>query len=154
VNSPVFPSLLVDDTRFFLSHPEGQPQSGYVKGTADSPKILVIDDEAAIADTLTEILAGSGFDALAFYGGESAIEFARKHCPDIVLSDIVMPKLNGVETVIAIRELCPTTHILLLSGQAGIADILQHARARGYEFELIPKPVHPDALLKRLSEFR
>jgi len=110
----------------------------------------VIDDEASIADSLTEILNSQGFEARAFYRGQSAIDFARQNCPDIVLSDVVMPKLNGVETVLAIRQLCPATRILLFSGQAGTTNILQQARERGHEFELLPKPLNPDVLLKKL----
>ena len=110
----------------------------------------MIDDEASIADSLVEILTSQGFEARAFYRGQSAIEFARKSCPDIVLSDVVMPKLNGVETVLAIRQLCPATRILLFSGQAGTTNILERAREGGHEFELLTKPLHPDALLKKL----
>ena len=114
-------------------------------------RVLVIDDEIAIADSLTEILNVSGYDAFAFYNGDDAIEFARRHCPDLVISDVIMPKLNGVDTVLSIRKLCPATRILLFSGQAGTAEILQKAHAKGHQFELLPKPIHPDALLKKLS---
>src|SRR5262245_17386166 len=107
----------------------------------------------SIADTLAEILRGAGYDAVPFYAGQPAIDFARQDCPDIVLSDVVMPKLNGVDTVLAIRELCPATRILLFSGQASTSDILEQARAKGHEFELLPKPVHPDEILKKLSEY-
>jgi DNA-binding NtrC family response regulator len=154
VNTPVIPDLFFSDTRFFFGHPEGKPQSDSTQDETKSPKILIIDDETSIADSLAEILSTSGFDAFAFYGGQSAIDFARNHCPDIVLSDIVMPKLNGIETVMKIREICPSTRILLFSGQAGIANILQHARALGHDFELLPKPVHPEVLIKKLSELK
>jgi DNA-binding response OmpR family regulator len=112
---------------------------------------MVIDDETEIADTLAEILIAHGYDALAFYSGKTAIDFARNQCPAFVVSDVIMPKMNGVDTVLAIRELCPDARILLFSGQAGTRDILAHARAKGHEFELLPKPIHPDQLLKRLS---
>ena len=65
-----------------------------------------------------------------------------------------MPRRNGVETVVAIREFCPATRILLFSGQAGTADILEEARAHGHQFELLPKPIHPDLLLKKLASFK
>lgn len=127
-----------------------ESQSESSKTQKPARRILVIDDEASIADTLAEILTSQGFEATAFYRGQSAIDFARKNCPDIVLSDVVMPKLNGVETAVAIRQLCPATRILLFSGQAGTTNILEHAREGGHEFELLPKPLHPDALLKKL----
>jgi len=101
-----------------------------------------------------EILRAHGFEASAFHAGQGAIDFVRQACPDIVLSDVVMPKMNGVDTVLAIRELCPRTRILLFSGQAGTANLLERARASGHEFELLPKPLHPDDLLKRLSSPR
>ena len=114
-------------------------------------RILIVDDECSIADSLAEILNVNGWDAIACYSGVDAIEYARKRCPDIVISDVVMPKLNGIETVLAIRELCPTAKILLFSGQAGTTDILREARAKGHNFELVPKPIHPDLLLKKIS---
>jgi CheY-like chemotaxis protein len=154
VNTPAITTFLFNDTRLFFSHPGDKEQSDSPECQRKSPSILVIDDEKSIADTLTEILSHSGFDAFPFYGGQSAIDFARKHCPDIVLSDIVMPNLDGIETVIAIREMCPSTHILLFSGQANVGNILQHAQARGHDFELLHKPVHPDELLQRLSELK
>jgi CheY-like chemotaxis protein len=128
---------------------ERRSESSRVK--ASSRRILVIDDEVSIADTLAEILRIAGYDAHPFYAGQPAIDFARQGCPDIVLSDVVMPGLNGVDTVLAIRESCPATRILLLSGQATTVDILQHARAKGHEFEVLPKPVHPNEILQKLS---
>lgn len=122
---------------------------------AEGPRrIFVIDDEFKIADSLTEILNNNGYEAKAFYTGQSAIDSARIECPDLVLSDVVMPKLNGVETVIAIRKLCPRTRVMLLSGQATTADILKKARAKGYQFHLLPKPIHPDRLLKELAALK
>jgi CheY-like chemotaxis protein len=88
---------------------------------------------------------------VAFHDGQSAIESARSQCPDIVVSDVVMPELNGVDTVTAIHEFCPEVRIVLLSGQALTVDILNKARASGREFEVLPKPIHPYLLLKKIS---
>jgi DNA-binding NtrC family response regulator len=131
--------------------PIGKSRSKPVRKERHSKRILVIDDERAIADSLTEILADSGYEALAFYDGYAAIDSAKAQCPDAVISDVVMPKLNGVDTVVAIQKICPNSRVLLFSGQAGVADILANARARGHSFELIPKPIHPDQLLRKLS---
>jgi len=155
LNSPVvFPDFLLSGSEPPL--PRITPGSQFEpRKTTNKPKrILLIDDEAAITESLTEILNGAGYEALAFQDGYAAIESARHLCPDIVLSDVVMPKLNGVETVIMIRQICAATRIVLFSGQSGTADILQKARSKGHEFELLPKPIHPDDLLKRLSALR
>jgi DNA-binding response OmpR family regulator len=81
-------------------------------------RILVIDDEPAIADSLTQVLNQAGYEAIAFLNGHAAIDSVRQMCPDIVLADVMMPKLNGIETVLMIREICPVTRILLFSGQS------------------------------------
>lgn len=143
-------SSLSGNWKPFFSAKARESQSESSKTQRTAPRILVIDDEVSIADSLVEILRSQGFEATAFYRGQSAIDFARKSCPDIVLSDVVMPKMNGVETALAIRQVCPATRILLFSGQAGTTNILERAREGGHEFELIPKPLHPDALLKKL----
>ena len=113
-------------------------------------KVLVVDDEALIADSMAEILNRNGFEAIATYSGSNAIDLAREMCPDIVMSDVLMPRINGVQAAIAILESCPAARVLLFSGQAATADILQKARAAGHEFELLPKPIHPQQLLNRL----
>ena len=116
-----------------------------------APRILVVDDERLVADTLSEILRRFKYDAFPFYNGETAIEAARQRCPDVVLSDVIMPRLNGVETVLKIREICPRARVILLSGNAATADLLRQAHSQGHDFELLAKPVHPDDLLRYLQ---
>lgn len=113
-------------------------------------RILVVDDEKLVADSLSEILKRFHYDAVPFYNGETAIEAARRQCPDVVLSDVMMPQFNGVETVVRIREICPGARVLLLSGHAATADLLKQARSEGHDFELLAKPLHPEELLRRL----
>jgi CheY-like chemotaxis protein len=117
-----------------------------------APRILVVDDEKVIADTIVQILNRNGFIAEAAYGGQEAIEKARRHCPELVLSDVLMPQVDGVEAAIAIRKLCPEARIILFSGQAATVEILARARERGHNFELLPKPIHPTQLIKHLRE--
>lgn len=117
---------------------------------ARSLRVLVIDDERLVADSLSEILKRFDYDAMPCYNGETAIEAARRKCPDVVLSDVMMPRLNGIETVLKIREICPLARVLLLSGNAATADLLKEAQTQGHEFELLAKPLHPEELLRRL----
>jgi len=114
--------------------------------------VLVVDDERVIADTTKEILKRSGFDAHCAYDGRSGLEMAIQLSPDFVLTDVVMPNMNGVQLAIAIQKALPSTEIVLLSGQAGVTEILDRGRKEGYSFELIAKPVHPEKLLQRLSQ--
>src|ERR1700691_4867886 len=115
------------------------------------PKVLVADDERVIADTLAMILNQSGFDARAVYSSETALATAATFEPDMLISDVIMADLNGIDAAIRIRSLLPKIKILLFSGQAATADLLEKARAKGYEFEILAKPVHPQDLLSRLQ---
>jgi DNA-binding response OmpR family regulator len=114
------------------------------------PKVLVADDERVIADTLAIILNQSGFQATAGYSGEKAVETARTLQPDMLISDVIMTDLNGIDAAIKIRTMLPECKILLFSGQAATADLLDRARVQGHEFEILAKPVHPQDLLARL----
>jgi CheY-like chemotaxis protein len=112
--------------------------------------VLVVDDERVIADSITAILNRSGFDAIAKYGGGEAIGFLQQECPDIVLSDVVMPDQNGLQVADAARANCPGTRIVLISGNASTPNLLQHALPDGPKFELLAKPIHPLDLLRIL----
>ena len=114
------------------------------------PKVLVADDERVIADTLVIILNQAGFDATAVYSGESALEVAETLKPDMLISDVIMSSLDGIQTAIKIRAMLPSCKILLFSGQAATADLLDRARSQGHEFEILAKPVHPQDLLAKL----
>ena len=89
------------------------------------PKVLVADDERVIADTLAIILNQSGFDARAVYSGEKALELAETFQPDMLISDVIMADLNGIDAAIRIRGVPPKIKILLFSGQAATADLLK-----------------------------
>jgi CheY-like chemotaxis protein len=115
------------------------------------PRVLVVDDEQVIADTLAKILDINGYEASAVYSGTAAVETARTLQPDLVISDVIMQDMNGIEAAIHIRGFLPGCKILLFSGQAATADLLENARAQGHEFEILAKPVHPSDLLAKLK---
>jgi CheY-like chemotaxis protein len=118
--------------------------------TIAKPKVLVADDERVIADTLAMILNQSGFEARAVYSSEKALEVVPEFKPNMLISDVIMGEMNGIDAAIQIRTLLPNIKILLFSGQAATADLLEKARAQGYEFEILAKPVHPQDLLTKL----
>ena len=113
-------------------------------------KVLVADDEQVIANTLAIILNQAGFEARAVYSGEKAIEALESFQPDMLISDVIMTGMTGIEAAIATRDKMPACKILLFSGQAATADLLEKARQDGHEFEILAKPVHPTDLLAKL----
>ncbi len=113
-------------------------------------RVLVVDDEHLITDTLCAILNESGFEAVGAYSGIEALESAAKYQPHIVLSDVMMPRMSGVELGIELRNLYPEMKVILFSGQTATSGLIQRARADGHRFDLIPKPIHPRDLIARL----
>ena len=116
--------------------------------------VFVVDDEKLITDTLVTILQFSGYDATAFYNADTALAECQAVCPEFVISDVIMPGATGVELAVQIERRCPTCKILLFSGNAGTVDLLEAARERRYDFPLLMKPLHPDALLAKLDAMR
>ena len=114
-------------------------------------RVLIVDDEQLIANTLALILNRSGFEARAVYNGEDAVKTARLLFPDILISDVIMEGMTGIDAAIRISQIVPNCRVILFSGQAATADLLERAHADGHRFELLAKPVHPRALIERLS---
>lgn len=113
--------------------------------------VFVVDDENVIATTLAMILRlQGGFCARSFNQPQEALDAARLEAPDLLISDIVMPQISGIDLAIQIRECCPDCKILLFSGLASTADLLEAAKADGYDFDFLTKPVHPTELLIKI----
>jgi CheY-like chemotaxis protein len=106
-------------------------------------RLFVVDDEPTIAATLVTILRMNGYSARFFTRPIEALAAARHDAPDLLISDVNMPVLTGIELAILMRERYPELKILLLSGQLASRDLLELARTRGHGFPLMMKPVHP-----------
>jgi DNA-binding response OmpR family regulator len=126
------------------------------RSTADGdsfrPVVLVVDDESVIADTLSEILNRSGFTAMPAYDGESALESVLLMPPDLLITDVILPGMSGIDLAISVRRIFPDCKIILFSGQAATSDLLSSANSRGHHFSLLKKPIHPTELLAHVTE--
>src|ERR1700734_2952844 len=116
------------------------------------PTVFVVDDEPVIAETLYTILQRRGFAAKFFTNPMEALHAARTETPDLLLTDVVMPELSGIDLAISVQKDCPDCKVLLFSGQADTIDLLSDARKRGHHFKLLPKPIHPDVILHHIRE--
>jgi CheY-like chemotaxis protein len=114
--------------------------------------VLVVDDERIIADTLSMILEKSGYDVLTAYDGKTALELARAVPPSLLITDVMMPGMTGIELAISIVSTRTDCQVLLFSGQAATVDLLKKARDTGHDFAILSKPVHPTDMLRRVSE--
>ena len=116
-------------------------------------RIFVVDDEPVIASSLAAILQMNGFSAKFFTCPLEALAAARSESPDLVISDVAMPGISGIDMAIQMRAQYPNCKILLFSGQASTLDLLMSVRAQGYDFRLLQKPVHPSEFLFEIGQF-
>jgi len=117
-------------------------------------RVLIIDNEKPLADTLTLILQNAGYEARAVYDGVAALSLIESFVPDVLISDVVMPGMNGIDVCGKIHAELPNCHIILFSGQAATDELMKDARGKGCDWELLDKPVHPRDLLAKLSTLR
>jgi CheY-like chemotaxis protein len=112
-------------------------------------KVCVVDDEVMITESLSLILGREGFDVAGFTNPLEAMEHMQANPPDLLISDIMMPELSGIDLAIRTAESLPDCRILLVS--AAPEEMLHRARADGYDFRLLQKPLHPKDLLHEIS---
>jgi DNA-binding response OmpR family regulator len=129
------------------------------RGTRERPyvaldtsiRIFVVDDEYTIAATLATTLNMNGFSARFFTQPLHALEAAQLDSPDLLISDVAMPGLSGIDLAFRIRAQPPAVKILLFSGKAASRDLLESARKQGHDLHLLLKPVHPSEFLSSIG---
>jgi DNA-binding NtrC family response regulator len=111
-------------------------------------KILIIDDDSAVRDTILAILESKGYSAVAAADGEHGLDLFRSERPDLVISDIIMPNKDGIETILAMHRERAETKIIAISGggRLGNVDYLEIVKNFG-ACEVIAKPFDPDELI-------
>lgn len=115
-----------------------------------SRRILVVDDNRGMVDTLCDILSLRGWTPDRAYSGEEAVLRAREAPPNVVLMDIKMGGMNGVETLRALRSEHDTLKVVLMTAYSAGA-LVDEARAAG-AIDILKKPVDPAAVLGLLGE--
>jgi DNA-binding response OmpR family regulator len=117
-----------------------------------SPKVLVVDDDPVIVRLLEVNFEMEGFTVVSAVDGADGVEKARSEQPDVVVSDVMMPKLNGLELCVAIKadETTSGIPVVLLSAKAQIADIRAGIDAGADDY--VTKPFEPLDLIDRVNK--
>lgn len=115
--------------------------------TIRSLRVLIVDDEHSVADTLALIVSRSGHNCLAVYSGLEAIDLARTFKPQAVLSDVMMPGLNGIELARYLAENYSDCKVLLMTGYDSAIEIAQGFLDGGSFMNILTKPVLPQTIL-------
>ncbi len=114
-------------------------------------RVLVVDDDHLVADTLALIVRGRGFETRAVYSGEDAADVALAWKPDAVIADVIMGKLDGVALSAYLGQVLPSCKVLLISGNPDAADLLNETKEPRQTVPLLAKPVHPDHIFEFLG---
>ena len=117
-----------------------------------SARVLVVDDEKLLAWTMAKVLSKAGYDVVTFNNPCLVLEEFRSRQVDLVISDVVMPEMSGIDLAIQLEQYQPGNKIMLLSGQANTLQLMAKATAKGFDFEVFAKPIAPDDLLRLVRE--
>jgi two-component system nitrogen regulation response regulator NtrX len=113
--------------------------------TAMTGSILVVDDEKNIRRTLNLVLDGEGYDVEQAQSGEEALRVVEPQRFDVVLLDVQMPGINGLETLKRLKEAEPALEVIMMSGHATLADAVEATRLGAFDF--LEKPLDRDRVL-------
>jgi len=113
------------------------------------PKVLIVDDEERFRKTLSKLLTAQGLEVYSARSGDEALDLIRKHPVDIVLLDMRMPGMNGIDTLSAIKKIDPLIEVIMLTGHASVDVAVEIMKRGGFEYLL--KPCDIDELLVKID---
>jgi DNA-binding response OmpR family regulator len=116
------------------------------------PVVLVVDDEPLITETLAAILSNTGLAVITAGDGVEALETALVIPPEILITDLLMPGMNGLDLIVEIKRAVPDCKVIVSSGHATGYDLMNRMKSLGWNFVVLIKPVHPADLLTHVFE--
>jgi DNA-binding NtrC family response regulator len=105
------------------------------------PRILLVDDEERFRITLQKMLAAQGLTVEAVSSGQKALEALQQRAFDVILLDIRMPGMNGIQTLAEIKKLDPNLEVIVLTGHASMDAAMEIIKLGGYDYLLKPCPM-------------
>lgn len=115
-------------------------------------RVLIADNRQAMAEWMAETLAGYGYQTTAVYSGHKVVELAAVLRPDVLICEVLMPGLTGIEAGILVRLMLPSCRVILFAERGLASELFERARSRGHQFETLEKPIEPKALLTFLAK--
>lgn len=113
------------------------------------PRILIVDDEKDFIEPLSERLALRDYDVSTALSGEEALEKIKTYNPDVVILDVIMPGLDGIETLAEIKEIKPLTEVIMLTGRATVETAIKGIQLGALDFLL--KPCTNEELVSKID---
>jgi DNA-binding response OmpR family regulator len=113
-------------------------------------RILIVDDEKEFAAALAERLRLRGYEATAIFSPEEAPAMAKEIQPDVILLDLKLPGVSGIEMLMTMREFVPGVEIILLTGHLDLAQRIQGMRLDAFDF--IMKPIEIADLINKIEK--
>ncbi len=113
------------------------------------PSVLIVDDEATIVDSLKGILSDDGFEVIHAYNGYEALKKIEAHSPDIVLLDIWMPGMDGIDTLKEIKKTNPQLPVVMITGHGSIESAVDSTKSGAFDF--LEKPLSIDKVMVTIN---
>ena len=131
--------------------------TGREKGARPGParKVLVVDDEEWMRDACEQILQPEGLEVMTAADGQTGLEMARRHAPDLILADLKMPGMDGIAYLQSVKALDPEVAAIVITGYATLETAVEAMKAGAYDFLAKPfKPADLRAVVRRGLEHR
>ena len=113
-------------------------------------RVLVVDDEKEFVETLSERLSLRGYDVTTSLNGEDAIEKVRNHLFDVIILDVLMPGMSGIEALREIKKIKPLIEVIMLTGNATVETAIEGLKLGASDFLI--KPCEPEDLVAKINK--
>ena len=111
--------------------------------------VLIVDDEKSIRISLREFLVADGYKVEAASDAQEALRLLGDHDFDVVVSDIVLPRINGIELLKAIRGAAPFAQVIMMTGEPTVDTAAEALRSGAFDY--LTKPVSKNAILRAVG---
>ncbi|MDY6878729.1 MAG: response regulator [Desulfatiglans sp.] len=130
-------------------------KAGAITLAKEKIKILVVEDESGLQELFRDIFQMEGYDVEVAIDGYAGLEAYRRFAPDLVFTDIVMPKMNGLELIKKIREINPHVKVIYISGFFGIRGLKQELEneVSKYGYRTLSKPFRISKMLEKVKSY-